>query len=192
MILNEIVNLTSRCTYLYPSAILKNIVYLILSSYGWKHMEYDRFRHNNKLYVIGIISLISALSLLFFSLFIVPFLIWNLNYDVPDIITALITFFEEHYDFRPGPSKFLTWLIFFVPSIVAGYISYYVSNHIDDQIYKLNNPSTTETQDEKIATEQSHREWLESANLGFKIIGLMIIIVVAILLLQLLVQLTTN
>lgn len=155
-------------------------------------MEYDRFKNNNKLYIIGIISLITALSFLFFSLFIAPFLIWNLNYDVPDIITILMTFFEEHYDFRPTTSKLIVWLIFFIPSMIAGYISYYVSNKIDDQIFRINNPSTIESQDVKQAIERSHREWIESASLGFKIICLMIAIVAVILFLQLLVQLTST
>ena len=153
-------------------------------------MEYDRYQNNNKLYLLGIISLVLCLALLFFSLYILPFLIWKLNYDVPALITSLIISLQESYDLSSASSRFLVWLIFFIPALITGFISYYVSNYIDNKLYskelEINNEITTASSIEK------KEELKESAKLSFKIIGLMVIIVAVILFLQLLVQLTSS
>lgn len=148
-------------------------------------MEPDRYQSNNKLYIVGIICLISSLSLFFFSLYIVPFLIWHLNYEVPSIVSVLAANFEQQYNFTEGQANTLVWFIFFIPSLITGYIAYYVSNRIDNQIYKLGG---AEQQEKKPTAPQATREIRESAGLALKIIFLMVAIVAVILLLQLLLQ----
>ncbi|HEN5600444.1 TPA: hypothetical protein U6322_002607, partial [Legionella pneumophila] len=86
---------------------------------------------NSKLHILGIICLVTSLGLFFFSLYIVPFLIWQLDYDIPDFISNMIAYGEDEYYFSPITSKTLVWLIFFTPSIIMGYLSYYISNYID-------------------------------------------------------------
>lgn len=149
-------------------------------------MEPDRYKHNNKLYICGIICLILALSFFFFSLYIIPFLVWHLHYEVPETITILVTYFEQQYRFSSGEASVLVWLIFFIPGLIAGYIAYYISNHIDNQIHKLD--IIDEEPQKAPAQTQITREMKESAGLAFKIIFLMIMIVVIIFLLELLVQ----
>ncbi len=148
-------------------------------------MEPDRYQSNNKLYIIGIICLVLSLSLFFFSLYIAPFLIWHLNYEVPSIVAILAANFEQQYNFTEGQANTLVWFIFFIPSLITGYIAYYVSNRIDNQIYRL---GREEQQEKKPASPQATREIRESAGLAFKIIFLMVAIVAIILLLQLLLQ----
>ncbi|RUR16422.1 hypothetical protein ELY21_13090 [Legionella sp. km535] len=147
-------------------------------------MEQDRYSINNKLYILGIISLILALGLFFFSMYILPYLIWNLYYDVPDLVSDMIMFFENRYDYGETVSKIVTWMIFFMPSLIAGYISYYISNYIDDQILGLAKKPDPEE------TLEHEKEVKESLGLAAKIILLMVLIVVVVFLLQFIIQST--
>jgi hypothetical protein len=149
-------------------------------------MEQDRYSNNNTLYILGIISLILALSLFFFSMYILPFLVWNLHYDVPDFISSMIMYFEDAYFYSVNTSKVLTWLIFFIPSFITGYISYYISNYIDDQILGL--ARKTDPEEAKETSLEIQQDVKESLGLAAKIIILMILIIVIILLLQAFVQ----
>lgn len=151
-------------------------------------MEQDRYSNNNTLYILGIISLILALSLFFFSMYILPFLVWSLHYDVPDFISSMITYFEDAYFYSDNTSKVLTWLIFFIPSFIAGYISYYISNYIDDQI--LGFAKKLDPEEAKEVSIEIQQDVKESLGLAAKIIILMILIIVIILLLEAFVQIT--
>jgi hypothetical protein len=145
-------------------------------------MEPDRYEINHKLYIFGVICLIMALTLFFFSLYIAPFLIWQLNYNVPYIITSLINTFEESYEFSPGGSKTLVWLLFFIPSLVTGFISYYISNFIDSKIYSMETKKNEE--DDSTTSPEVKKELMESLNVGFKIIFYIVVIVGIFLLLN--------
>lgn len=151
-------------------------------------MEPDRYAANHKIYILGMICLILSLSFLFFSLYIVPFLIWELDYDVPLLVVNLISVLKENYNYSLGASKLIVWLLFFIPGLIAGFISYRTSNYIDNTIYHLNS-TADENQDQKRVSE--HRQELkDSSSLALKIIGLMILIVAAIFMLELLIQTT--
>lgn len=151
-------------------------------------MEPDRYSKNHKLYILGIISLILALGLFFFSMYLIPFLVWNLYYDIPDFISQIIMYFENAFLFSTNKSKILTWLIFFIPSLLAGYISNYISNYIDDRILALvKNPEPEEVSEAK---EEIQQDVKESFGLASKIIILMILIVVIVFLLHELVKST--
>ncbi|HAU1247921.1 TPA: hypothetical protein F8S30_13785, partial [Legionella pneumophila] len=102
---------------------------------------------NSKLHILGIICLVTSLGLFFFSLYIVPFLIWQLDYDIPDFISNMIAYGEDEYYFSPITSKTLVWLIFFTPSIIMGYLSYYISNYIDKNYLKLQEEPLEVTQE---------------------------------------------
>jgi len=149
-------------------------------------MEYDRYENHNKLYILGIICLLCAMGFFLFSMFITPYLIWSLKYDVPDMINNLIAFFEYNYNLSPTESRLIVWLIFFLPSLITGYVSYYISNQIDDQIYGFDAPESDV--DETVAAAEVRQRWQVSLGLGAKILFLMMVIVAAILLLHLLIQ----
>ncbi len=151
-------------------------------------MEQDRYSSNNVLYIVGIISLILALSLFFFSMYILPYLAWSLFYDVPDWIDHMIMYFQDTYFYRDSTSRVLTWLIFFIPSLIAGYISYYISNYIDDQILGL--AKKPDPEEIKQTNEETQKDVKESLGLAAKIIILMVVIILVIYLLQVLVQIT--
>jgi len=70
-------------------------------------MEQDRFASNGTLYIIGIFCLIVCLSLFFFSMYIAPYLIWDLKYDIPEFILQNIEYFQEQYEMTENASRFL-------------------------------------------------------------------------------------
>ncbi|KTC93242.1 hypothetical protein [Legionella cincinnatiensis] len=149
-------------------------------------MEQDRFSHNHKLYILGMICLLLSLGLFVFSLYIIPFFIWDLNYNVPYFILALLNLFQEEYDYSIEASKVIVWCIFFIPSIVTGLISYVVSNYIDNRIYKTEQES--EENQGNLYNQEKRRARQESVVFSLKILGLMILFIFLIFLFQYLIQ----
>ncbi len=94
-------------------------------------MEHSGYDNNGKLSIMGIICLIIFLVLFFFSVFIMPFLIWELHYNVPDFVSNMIAYLEDTYYYSSSVSKTLVWLTFFIPCLITGYFSYYISRSID-------------------------------------------------------------
>ncbi|HRD68645.1 MAG TPA: hypothetical protein PK657_00725 [Legionella sp.] len=153
-------------------------------------MEQDRFASNGTLYIIGIFCLIVCLSLFFFSMYIAPYLIWDLKYDIPEFILQNIEYFQEQYEMTENASRFLVGLMYFIPALIAGYISYYISNKIDNQIFKSEINYDEEEQEKHVVEVKEQLK--ESASIGFKILMLMIVIVIVIFLLQFFVSLTST
>lgn len=90
-------------------------------------------KNNNTLFIVGVICLVLSLGFLLFALYILPFLLWNLAYDVPDVVTDLTAFLQDDYDYSIAGSKLITWLAFFIPGLITGFMSYYISNRIDKE-----------------------------------------------------------
>lgn len=72
-------------------------------------MEPDRYQYNHKLYVIGITCLILALGLILYSFYILPFLLWELHYDVPEFVAKTLALFEDKYRISVEGICFYLW-----------------------------------------------------------------------------------
>ncbi|MFI4918855.1 MAG: hypothetical protein ACHP65_04800 [Legionellales bacterium] len=145
-------------------------------------MEPDRFKLHQKLYIFGIVCLLLCLTFLFLAVYILPFLIWGLHYDVPSFISYLLAFFQDSYEYSSFGSKFLLEVIFLGLGLITGLISYFISNYIDNQIYEI--VPVLDEEEAKQRTLKVKEEIKESAGLGLKILGLMVMIVAAILVIQ--------
>ncbi|AMP90195.1 hypothetical protein [Legionella pneumophila] len=145
-------------------------------------MERSSYDENNKLSVLGIICLIIFLVFLFFSMFIMPFLIWELHYNVPDFVSNMIAYMEDEYYYSSPVSKTLVWLVFFIPCLITGYFSYYISRNIDKK--NLLKDTNIDQEQLKEASSATNEQIKESASLGFKILILMVAIILIIFLLQ--------
>ncbi|KGP63817.1 membrane protein [Legionella norrlandica] len=141
---------------------------------------------NSKLHIVGIICLVISLGLFFFSIYIIPYLIWGLYYDVPDFVSNMISYAEDQYYYSTATSRVIVWLIFFVPSLITGYFSYYISNYIDKKNLKLTEEFEEKAQEE--LKSKSLGQIRDSTILGIKIILLMILILAVIFLLQTLIS----
>jgi len=86
---------------------------------------------NNKLFIVCMISLVMALSLVAFSFYIFPHLIWQASYDVPEFIGELREWFKEGYGYPESKANWSVFLMFFIPGIIASIITYIITNIID-------------------------------------------------------------
>lgn len=133
-------------------------------------MEYDRYQVNRTLFLIGIVCLILSLALILFSAFIFPFLLFGWIYDVPEFVIHWLHWFEDELRWSHNLSAWALFLIFFIPGIIAGIISYYSANRIDDEIYHM-----TPEQEEVKALKPKARNWA-SYIFGFKILFLIVLV----------------
>ena len=91
---------------------------------------------NNKLFLLGMICLVSSLGFILFALYIIPYLLWDLAYNIPESIVIMISFFQDNYNYSSFQAKCVVWLIFTVPGVITGFLSYYISNEIDKEIFQ--------------------------------------------------------
>ncbi len=145
-------------------------------------MEYDRYGHHKKLYILGIICLLLALIFLFFSIYIIPFLLWNFSYDVPGLIHQSIAYLQDQYGFTLIKSKSTVWLSLLALSATTGYISYRISNYIDNELLEQ-----LELQEEN-SLPQKRNQLLDSVVLMIRILVLMFLIVLMVLVLEQLIR----
>ena len=87
--------------------------------------------NDNIIFVIGIICLACSLGFLLFALYILPYLIWELDYNVPTLLANIMAILQDSYDYSKASSKIILWLIFFIPGLITGYLSYYISSLLD-------------------------------------------------------------
>lgn len=141
-------------------------------------MESQHFGANNKLFIFGMICLVISLGLFFFSLYILPYFIWELGYQIPDFVLNLLAMYQDDYQYSSAGSKTVVWLLFFVPCVITGLICYFVTRHLDNVKFNTT-PVESENSDGEL-----QKQIKESASLGGKILGLMIAVVILVLLLQ--------
>jgi ABC-type multidrug transport system fused ATPase/permease subunit len=100
-------------------------------------MEEDRYEVNKSLYILGMVCLISSMSLVMFSLYILPHVFWNLHYDVPEFIMEWQVWFQEEQSWSLSAANWTIFGAFFVPGILLGWFSYLISNQLEQQLPKL-------------------------------------------------------
>lgn len=85
----------------------------------------------NKVFIAGVICLVLSLGFILFSIYILPYLIFDLGYNVPEFLVDYIHLLQDKYAYSSFGSKFLVWLTFAVPGFIAGYASYYISHYLE-------------------------------------------------------------
>ena len=88
-------------------------------------------QHNNTIFIIGIICLVLSLGLILFALYILPYLVFDLGYNVPELLIGYIHILQDKYGYSSASSKFIVWLTFLIPGLITGYVSYYISHYLD-------------------------------------------------------------
>ena len=100
-------------------------------------MEPDRYHHNQKDYIIGIICLICSLTLFAFSAYITPYLAFDWHYLLPDFISHLMHILQSGYRLRHSVKACLVFAIFFIPAVILVIIADVASNRIDNKIHGI-------------------------------------------------------
>jgi hypothetical protein len=88
-------------------------------------------KDNNKIFILGIMCLVLSLGFILFALYILPYLMFELSYNVPEFIVDYMQFLQEKYSYSSFGSKFIVWLTFLIPGLITGYVSYYISHYLD-------------------------------------------------------------
>lgn len=154
-------------------------------------MKYDEFQQNQKLFIFGIICLVTCLSLLFFAVYILPFLAWDINYGVPLFLTTFITYLNEVHGYTTSSAKWVLEMCLIIPGLIAGLISYFISNYIDNQNQDIYPPPAEgeidpeASENERVARRaEMRREMKETANFGMQLFFLLVGVVAILLILQ--------
>ncbi len=100
-------------------------------------MEPDRFQHSHKHYIIGILCLVTSLSLFATSVYILPYLWFGWRYSMPEFILNWITVFQSTYQFSLVAASWLVFLIFFLPALILVLVADIMSNRIDSEIHGI-------------------------------------------------------
>lgn len=142
-------------------------------------MEADRFGHNHRYYIVGIICLILSISLFAFSLFVFPYLIFGWHYSVPAILPIFSGIMQAEYKLAPLASGWLIFLGIFLPAIFLAVIADVLSNKIDSEIH---NPDLNEDELEEETLKPAKRLKVgekESKGLVLKILMIIVLVFVA-------------
>lgn len=140
-------------------------------------MEPDRYQQNKFLFILGMACLVLSIGLFLFSMYLLPYLIWNWYYDLPEFISTLNHWLVEQKGLQDSTASWAVFLIFFIPALLLGIIADIASNRIDNKVCGI--------KPEEIATAPGpEKKWGESTKLGLKIMYLIILVIVAIAVLQ--------
>jgi MFS family permease len=134
-------------------------------------MEPDRFQHNQKYYIVGIICLMLSLGLFCLSVYMIPYAWFGWSYDIPDFAQNLASTLQANYQLTPKASVWIVILIFFLPALILAFIADILSNRIDNEIHGLN---TIEKEKPKKKPGDG-----ESANLILRIFLILLLVFVA-------------
>ncbi|WP_133140993.1 MULTISPECIES: hypothetical protein [Legionella] len=140
-------------------------------------MERDRFQHHGMLFVVGLVCMLASLSLFAFGFYVLPYLLWNWSYGVPEFVLNLREWYKESYEFTESGSAWMVFFTFIIPAIITGLISQFSSNYIDNEIYHLNEEKLEKRSEIK-------RDMQETLSFGLKVFLLIILVLVAVTLVE--------
>lgn len=131
-------------------------------------------------FLMSMIMLILCLISFFFSLYLLPFLIWNLNYDIPGFIFVWQEELKQVYNYTAQGAAAIIFLVFFIPSLLLGYLSkLFATELIKDDTLSLEEPKVNQEQQERAA--QQRRETLQ---FGLKLFLMVILVYIVLSLIE--------
>lgn len=139
-------------------------------------LEQDRYQYNKGLYITGMLCMLICISLLLFSFYCLPYLLWSLDYSVPAFVTFRQFRLTYLYNISDSMAGFLVFLILFIPSIIAGIIANLISNHIDRAL--LIEKTTARAASTKTANQTNTSTRMQSATFLSTVLIIMLIVLV--------------
>lgn len=132
-------------------------------------MEEDRYQKTHTPFILGLLSLVLALTLFAFFLYLLPHTLFSWQYNVPEFILDWREWLEYKYNFtEPVASKYILFL-FFGLAMIFTIIAYIASHLIDNQLL----PHEMGDMNKPVKFKKNGREAL---NLGLKIFVIIIIV----------------
>ena len=140
-------------------------------------MDDDYFQKNNKLFIIGLISLVMALAFLGITLYMLPNLLFGWRYNTPAFFMIWREWLQTQYGYTQAGASKIVLLLFFIPTTVFIVISYFSSRRIDSQTLYSDLSS-------EIKFSQVRKQSREGVYLALKILFIMIFVFIVASLLQ--------
>ena len=138
-------------------------------------MEPSRYDQNRPLFVTGMIFLFICLILMSFTLYLLPFLLFNAVYDVPEFVVSFRQWFVDNYNFGSLAAGWIVFMILAVAVLISGWISCKTSYTLDTEICGIEEPEITADKTKKR---------IETITLSGKLLLLALGILVAVLLVE--------
>ena len=124
---------------------------------------------SEKLFILGLVSLILGFSLLIFSLYLAPNILFGWHYSIPEFYMNWSNWMQYTFNYSDEIASKMLLLVFFISSIVLVLIAYVISNIMDKQ---LQVPETVENLKPKKDKKISH----EGLDLGLKLFFIIILV----------------
>lgn len=140
-------------------------------------MEADRYQQNKKLFLACFICIILSLSLTCFALYILPPLVLEWRYNIPEFTFAWRESVKQYYNISEDRAGFIVFLLFFIPALITAIIAYFTGNRVENEVQGLH---THKPIQEEILNE----DLKASASLSLKIFGLIILIFIGVVFFQ--------
>ncbi|PJD90727.1 MAG: hypothetical protein CK424_08650 [Legionella sp.] len=134
-------------------------------------MEPDRYQQSHFSYIAGVCCLFLSLGLFAFSLYLLPYLFFDWQYNVPQMITDFSAMLQSNYAMSTNGIAWVICLGLFLPAVILFIVADVLSNKIDKQIYGMQpekKPKTTSPIEGPATTE--------SKGLVFKIVMMIVVI----------------
>lgn len=152
-------------------------------------MDRKSTSQNDALFFSGIIALLVSLTLIGFSLYLLPHMLWGMRYNVPTVSTSLPHFFSYEWGFSKSFSAWLGFFCFFIPGLIAGLIAQQIERKLEsEKIRALTGGNSVENQ-EFLANKKS---WRDSGMLAMQIFLVMLGIFIIVRVLEWLVSSTPS
>ena len=145
------------------------------------YMEPDRYQKHHVLFIIGLVSLLSSLILIFFSAFLLPHLLFAWQYNVPEFIFFWRESLTANYGLTFSKSSQYIFLFFFLLAVLFGIVAYIISKRIDDEIYYNQLPVT-------ITPNKSSQNLKEFSRYFFHVLWIVTLVALALLVVHLFVS----
>lgn len=107
-------------------------------------MEPDRFQHNQKMYIIGLTSLLISMMLFGLGAFILPRVVFGIAYNIPAFIFDWTNLIQVVYGLSEKAAGWIILLVVFLAGFFFSIVTYVVSHRIDSEIYHIEPEPVTE------------------------------------------------
>lgn len=112
----------------------------------------------NILYGVGLTYVFIGVGLLLFSLYLIPHVLFDLSYDVPEFFIRLTFYFEHHHDLDGYALLSAIFLPFIVGALLFFYFAKRITRRLDEETTALESSTTTATSTEIILLEEEMKK----------------------------------
>ena len=119
-------------------------------------MEYDRYSHHEKIYVVGMLCLILGIIFISSALYLLPHLLLNWYYVIPTEFFSAANYLKENYGFTKSSAEMLICLVSFAIGFCFILIADFASRYIEQYeltTRKILKIKSTSKRKEKLKTD---------------------------------------